>query len=643
MIKITKSTASKQFMLAQEFKEDIENNLSKKAQEKYNSQQPPIGWFCEEKYDGYRARYHPAEQMFYSRSGHNFPPKGNVPMWMLAAMPQVHLDGELYNGRGPESFQKMGEIKRHNPSPQGWQGIKYIAFDLPEYDAPFSERKEELIKIVDQCKKQWADTIASPDCPRWMKKLECPIEVSPHFLIKTRKQLDKHMDKLVSKGAEGLMLKDPNAHYEGKRSPHILKLKVLYDDEAVITGYDMGQGKYKGMLGAFICSPLLPEVDGKRKIDTGFSITMSGMDDKVRKTYKKTHPVGTIVTFLFNDRTASGRPRHPRYLRVRDDVVIDDEKKNAENIVEILEKICKHESSQKGGAFKVKNYRKAIASIKELGDISEYSEKDILQIDGVGKSIAEKIYQIQNTGTCQYYESFKDKINYMELFTGIQGIGPVQAEKIIKEGVKSIEELRERQDLLNDKQIMGLKYYEDLIKRIPRTEGKKHEKLMLDTLKEVSSGKASGLVTGSYRRGVKDSGDIDFLIKIPGDDRKIFNQLIVSLTKKGYLVDNLAYGNTKYNGICKIGKIHRRVDIMFCPEHEFPFAVFYFTGSGDFNVAFRKMVSEKGYRLNEHNINFISDKKKVDKTFKDEVDIFDFFGVQYVEPCDRTAHAIKFV
>ena len=110
MIKITKSTASKQFMLAQEFKEDIENNLSKKALEKYDSLQPPVGWFCEEKYDGYRARYHPAEQMFYSRSGHNFPPKGNVPMWMLAAMPQVHLDGELYNGRGPESFQKMGEI-----------------------------------------------------------------------------------------------------------------------------------------------------------------------------------------------------------------------------------------------------------------------------------------------------------------------------------------------------------------------------------------------------------------------------------------------------------------------------------------------------------------------------------------------------
>ena len=30
-------------------------------------------------------------------------------------------------------------------------------------------------------------------------------------------------------------------------------------------------------------------------------------------------------------------------------------------------------------------------------------------------------------------------------------------------------------------------------------------------------------------------------------------------------------------------------------------------------------------------------------TINSEVDIFDFFGIQYVEPCSRTANAIKFV
>jgi DNA polymerase/3'-5' exonuclease PolX len=642
-VTINKSNASKCFMLAQDFSKDKEN-LSKKAQEKYDSVQPPIGWLAEEKYDGYRARYHPEQQKFYSRSGANFPPKGDVPMWMLAAMPYVHLDGELYRGRGPEAFQKMGEIKRHNPSPQAWQGVKFVAYDLPEYDAPFSERKSELINIVKQCEEEWAKTLSEKDCPRWMKNMPCPIEISNHVIIKSRKQLDSMMKKIVSANGEGLMIKDPNAHYEARRSPHLLKMKVLYDDEAIITGYEKGQGKYKAMLGAFICSPLLPEVQGKRAIDTEYSFTMAGMNDTIRKDYKKTHPIGTIVTFLFNDRTASGKPRHPRYQRIRDDVVLNKKKSgNTELVLDILEKICKYERSQKGGAFKVKNYNKAIDSIKDKGDIDNFTLEQVLEMDGVGKSIASKTIQILESGSCDYYDSFKDKENHLELFTNVQGVGPVKAKELVVAGFKNIQELRENQELLNDKQKMGLKYYDDLLKRIPRTEGMKHEKLLMDTLAEVSGDKAKGLVSGSYRRGAKDSGDIDFLIKIPGDNKKIFKTFIDTLKERGYLVDHLAYGTTKYNGICKIGRTssYRRVDIMFCKEEEFPFAVFYFTGSGEFNIEFRKLVATKGYSLNEHKIS--SKEHKITKKFKTELDIFDFFGVEWVNPSKRTAKAIKLV
>jgi DNA polymerase beta len=647
-IKITKSSASKQFMLAQEFSSD-KANLSKKAQGKYDSVQPPVGWYAEEKYDGYRARYHPEEQRFYSRSGHNFPPKGNVPMWILAAMPYVHLDGELYRGRGAEAFQKMGEIKRHNPSPQAWQGVKYLVYDLPEFNAPYSERKDELIKVVQQCKEQWADTLKSLECPRWMKNLPCPIEVSPHIIIKSQKQLDTYMDRTIKAKGEGLMLKDPNALYEGKRSPYLLKMKALYDDEAIIVGYEPGQGKYKGMLGSFICSPLLPEKDGQRQINQEYTFTMSGMDDKIRKTYKKSHPIGTVITFLFNDRTASGRPRHPRYQRTRDDTVINKSPvvESGEDrtllVLDILRKISNYEKSKKGGAFKAKNYNKAIESIEGEGSITDYDLKDLLALNGIGKSIGEKIQQILTLGTCDYYESFKDKSNYLEIFGTVQGIGPVKAAELVDAGLTSIEELKENPDMLNDKQKMGLMYYDDLQKRIPRHECMKHEKVLMDTLAEVSNDTAKGLVTGSYRRGVSNSGDIDFLIKIPGNDKKIFKKLIEALTDKKYLKDHLAFGATKYNGVCKLGpaRSHRRVDIMFCTEEEFPFAVFYFTGSAGFNVAFRSMALEKGYTLNEHCLTDIKSKKKVTNKFKEELDIFDFFKVKWVEPVDRTSNAIK--
>ena len=38
---------------------------------------------------------------------------------------------------------------------------------------------------------------------------------------------------------------------------------------------------------------------------------------KIRENYETTHPIGTIITFQYNDLTKLGVPRHPRYLRIR--------------------------------------------------------------------------------------------------------------------------------------------------------------------------------------------------------------------------------------------------------------------------------------------------------------------------------------
>ena len=71
---------------------------------------------------------------------------------------------------------------------------------------------------------------------------------------------------------------------------------------------DSYTGKYKDMLGAFKC-----ELKKNPKI----KFDISGMDDEIRKNYKKTHKVGTIVTFTYMGLTGTGVPRHPNYLRIR--------------------------------------------------------------------------------------------------------------------------------------------------------------------------------------------------------------------------------------------------------------------------------------------------------------------------------------
>ena len=56
--------------------------------------------------------------------------------------------------------------------------------------------------------------------------------------------------RIESLGGEGLMLRHPESFYETKRSKSLLKVKSFADDEAMIIGYEVGQGKCKGLVGA---------------------------------------------------------------------------------------------------------------------------------------------------------------------------------------------------------------------------------------------------------------------------------------------------------------------------------------------------------------------------------------------------------
>ena len=47
---------------------------------------------------------------------------------------------------------------------------------------------------------------------------------------------------------------------------------------------------------------------------------------------------------------------------------------------------------------------------------------------------------------------------------------PVVAQKLLKEGIKSLDDLRSNEDKLNHAQKIGLKYVDDFEQRIPRKE-----------------------------------------------------------------------------------------------------------------------------------------------------------------------------
>jgi DNA polymerase beta len=302
--------------------------------------------------------------------------------------------------------------------------------------------------------------------------------------------------------------------------------------------------------------------------------------------------------------------------------------------------------------WKVKAYTTAIKSLQEHQKPIT-NEADLKDIQGLGKSIHGKIVELMQTGAMQAVVEAKKHTNVIDaidLLTTVSGIGPVKAKELVEEhGIRTIDQLRERPELLNDKQAIGLKYYDDIAERIPRNEIDKHRNYITPFMDKCG---VEFEIAGSYRRGAKDSGDIDILLTSSDgclsasnevDGKVILNQIVDALTQDGYLYETLAKGDKKYMGLCRLKRFkrYRRIDIMYCTPDQYPFAVLYFTGSGDFNVEMRNYALSKGYSLSEYGLKSMTTKRFVEAEFRKEEDIFRFLGIQYIPPNERKAGVLE--
>lgn len=293
---------------------------------------------------------------------------------------------------------------------------------------------------------------------------------------------------------------------------------------------------------------------------------------------------------------------------------------------------------KKGEHFRARAYTKAKESIILFKEpITEVEQLKSLR--GIGNTILTKLQEYVDTGTLAVLE--KAKTNPMFIFTDVYGIGPKKASELVKKhNVKTIAELRKRQDeLLNDVQKKGLKYYEDILKRIPRKEIDLYEKELKKIFDSVKNKDSSFQIMGSYRRGSSDSGDIDICISDSGDDVELFNRFIDALIEKKMLIEVLSRGNTKSLGVSRLGKKPaRRIDFMFTKHKELAFALLYFTGSKEFNTVMRKRALDLGYSMNEHGLYKMTNGKKglkLETHFPTEKSVFDFMGMVYKSPTER--------
>ena len=305
----------------------------------------------------------------------------------------------------------------------------------------------------------------------------------------------------------------------------------------------------------------------------------------------------------------------------------------------MMEKLHK----SKNDVWKAKAYSQA--RVRITGPI--YNKDDVVAYK-FGKSIHEKVLSIVETGKDLVDVTNMDSsVTILEELATIHAIGTVKAKELVEtHHITSIEDLREKPHLLNDKQRVGLKYHDEISQKIPKTEMQKHDALLCKLLSEHFDNVLHSAVVGSYRREKDASGDIDLIVSVKECDAKGFIPKLLDIFKNsGYVpVDGvLAKGVKKVMGICTLGgsSVHRRIDVLLTNPSEYIFSVLYFTGNGEFNVKMREHAKKGGYTLNEKGLFVTATKERVANDFVTEKDIFTFLGIEFVEPKKREPESFR--
>ena len=216
----------------------------------------------------------------------------------------------------------------------------------------------------------------------------------------------------------------------------------------------------------------------------------------------------------------------------------------------------------------------------------------------------------------------------------IYGVGSHLANQFYKEGCRTLEDVRKREDL-TDAQKIGLKYFDDIQIRIPRDEVQDFEQRIQKVMEHMGIG-LHGQVLGSYRRGAESCGDVDFILyqDYIHPDKEILDKVVADLLRQGILTEIISQSHKTIRAIGRIGQgTFRRVDLLLTTVEELGAAKIYFTGNDIFNRSLRYLADKKGMHLNEKGL-FRGEECVASRT---EEDIFDALGVPFRPPEERNA------
>jgi len=323
-----------------------------------------------------------------------------------------------------------------------------------------------------------------------------------------------------------------------------------------------------------------------------------------------------------------------------------------QEIARVLAEIGEYLDMQ-GVAFKPRAYQKVAETVSSLqGEISEIYRrgglKALMEIPGVGASIADHILELIKTGHLKYYEQLKKKTPVdLSTLTQVEGLGPKKIRTLYQKlGIKKLADLEKaaKAGKIAKLEGFGEKSAENILKGIEfvkKSGGRFILGFVMPDIRIIEErlralkGVERLEICGSIRRRKETVADIDILAI--SDNPKPVMEYFTNMPEVARVY---AHGPTKSMVRLRIGGMPASAkasagidaDLRVVPSESYGAALNYFTGSKDHNVALRKIAIGKGLKLNEYGLFRQSANRESRIAGETEEGLYKALGMDYIEP-----------
>ena len=252
--------------------------------------------YIQPKLDGVRCVF--TKDGAFSRTGKQFKNVAHIELallWFFKDNPDVILDGELYNHKLKNDFEKIiSLVRKQKPTADDrLEAKKLVQFHVYDYiDGKYDSYKRRMHNLV-------TSSLYSPS-----------IQYVPAKLVDSYNYARDLHATFLSEGYEGSIIRLDGLYKHG-RSYDLMKFKDFSDTEATIIGYELGKGKRQGTLGKFL---MLDDEGVEFGCPPGKGYTYK---DLANMLLKVNDYIGQRATFTYFQRTKAGSYRHPLFKCIR--------------------------------------------------------------------------------------------------------------------------------------------------------------------------------------------------------------------------------------------------------------------------------------------------------------------------------------